>query len=244
MYRVIIVDDEKTIAEGIASLFPWSGIGFEAVSYTDPRVALAAIERDGCDAVLSDIEMPGMSGIELCQKLQGRDIFVVFLSSHQNYDYFRSAIRYSVEDYLLKPISGDDLMECFGKIKAKLDARHPAGEPETHSSGYYESIRKIVTDYLEENYQSARLEEAAHRANLSSAYLSSLLKDRLGCGFSELLTRIRMEKAAKMLGDVQYKAYDIAYYVGYDNPKSFSRAFKNYYGCSPMEYRQRGGKES
>ncbi len=244
MYRVVIVDDEKTISEGIASLFPWSSIGFEAVSYTDPRVALADIERNGCDVVLSDIEMPGMSGIELCQKLQGKDIIVVFLSSHQNYDYFRSAIRYSVEDYLLKPISSDDIMECFGKIKAKLDARHPAEEEETHTSGYYESIRKIVIDYLEENYQNARLEEAAHRANLSSAYLSSLLKDKLGCGFSELLTKIRMEKAAKMLGDVQYKAYDIAYYVGYDNPKSFSRAFKNYYGCSPMEYRQRGGRES
>ncbi len=152
MYRVVIVDDEKTISEGIASLFPWKSIGFEAVSYTDPRVALADIERNGCEVVLSDIEMPGMSGIELCRKLQGRDIIVVFLSS--------------------------------------------------------------------------------------------LLKDKLGCGFTELLTRIRMEKAAKMLGDVQYKAYDIAYYVGYDNPKSFSRAFKNYYGCSPMEYRQRGGKES
>ena len=46
-----------------------------------------------------------------------------------------------------------------------------------------------------------------------------------------------MKKAAGMLTDVNYKSYDIAYYIGYDNPKSFSRAFKNYYGMTPMEYR-------
>lgn len=47
-----------------------------------------------------------------------------------------------------------------------------------------------------------------------------------------------MEKAAAMLQDLQYKTYDIAYYVGYDNPKSFSHAFKNYYGVTPMDYRK------
>ncbi len=238
MYRVVVVDDEKTISEGIAALFPWNSIGFEAVAFTDPRVALSYIEQEGTDAVLSDIEMPGMSGIELCQALQGKDIAVVLLSSHQNYDYFRSAIRCSVEDYLLKPVHSEEIAECFGKIRQQLDEKHDVPEQTPQSSTYYESIRKGVEEYLEENYREARLEEAALRVNLSSAYLSSLLKDKLGCGFTEMLTRIRMEKAAVLLSDVQYKTYDIAYYVGYDNPKSFSRAFKNYYGCTPMEYRQ------
>ena len=243
MYRVVVVDDEKTISEGIAALFPWNSIGYEAVPFTDPRVALDYIKREGTDVVLSDIEMPGMSGIELCKALQGKDIVVVFLSSHQNYDYFRSAIRYSVEDYLLKPVHSEDILECFGKIRERLDEKRNVKEKEPQSSTYYESIRQKVEEYLEENYREARLEEAALRVNLSAAYLSSLLKDKLGCGFTEMLTGIRMKKAAELLADVQYKAYDIAYYVGYDNPKSFSRAFKNYYGCTPMEYRQ-GGKPS
>lgn len=240
MYKVVIVDDEKAIAEGIASLFPWNRIGFDAVSFTDPRVALSYLKEEGGDVLLSDIEMPGMTGIELCQALQDQKILVVFLSSHQNYDYFRSAIRYNVEDYLLKPISSRDLIECFEKIKNKLDEQNHVETAEQQGS-YYESIRKIVEDYLEQNFKEARLEEAAARANLSAAYLSSLLKDKIGTGFSEMLTGIRMKKAAQMLLDVHYKAYDIAYYIGYDNPKSFSRAFKNYYGCTPMEYRQKGG---
>lgn len=124
MYQLIIVDDEKAIAEGISALFPWNKLGFEAVSFTDPRIALSYIRSHGADVVLSDIEMPGMSGIELCRELQGEDVLIVFLSSHQNYDYFRSAIQYSVEDYLLKPIGSGDLLECFGKIKTKLDGKY------------------------------------------------------------------------------------------------------------------------
>lgn len=56
-------------------------------------------------------------------------------------------------------------------------------------------------------------------------------------GFSDYLTKTRMEKACELLGDIQYKSYDIAYYIGYDNPKNFSRAFKAYFGMTPKEYR-------
>lgn len=77
------------------------------------------------------------------------------------------------------------------------------------------------------------------RVNLSASYLSRILKEKCDFGFAEYLLQIRMEKAAAMLQDLQYKTYDIAYYVGYDNPKSFSHAFKNYYGVTPMDYRKR-----
>lgn len=75
MYQLIIVDDEKAIAEGISALFPWNKLGFEAISFTDPRIALSYIRSHGADVVLSDIEMPGMTGIDLCRELPGdRDL--------------------------------------------------------------------------------------------------------------------------------------------------------------------------
>lgn len=242
MYTVAIVDDEKTISEGIASLFPWEQIGFEAIPFSDPRIALSYMDSHHVDVLLSDIEMPGISGLDLCQAVQNKNVIVVFISSHQNYDYFRSAIQYRVEDYLLKPLKSGDILECFGKIRDKLDAANHVKEEKPES--YYEDIRRKVGDYLNEHYRDARLEDAAVQVNLSPAYLSSLLKDRFGIKFSDWLQKIRMEKAADMLRDANYKTYDIAYYIGYDNPKSFSRAFRNYYGCTPMEYRQgRSGKD-
>ena len=61
----------------------------------------------------------------------------------------------------------------------------------------------------------------------------------------EMLTRIRMEKAGELLQDPAYKSYEIAFYVGYDNPKNFTRAFKAYYQVTPREYRNgmRAGEE-
>ena len=65
-----------------------------------------------------------------------------------------------------------------------------------------------------------------------------IFKEKNGTSFSDTLLSIRMEKAKEMLEDIRYKSYDIAYYIGYDNPKNFSRAFKSYYGMTPMEYRK------
>lgn len=106
MYRLIIVDDEEKIAEGIAGLFPWGEIGFEvAGSFQSAREALGYIEANPVDVVMSDIEMPDMDGIEFCRRLKEKgNIRIVFFSSHQNYEYFRSALLYQVSDYLLKPL--------------------------------------------------------------------------------------------------------------------------------------------
>ena len=94
-----------------------------------------------------------------------------------------------------------------------------------------------VKEYITENYKEASLENAAVRVSLSPSYLSRIFKEKCGMGFSDYLTKTRMEKACELLGDIKYKSYDIAYYIGYDNPKNFSRAFKAYFGMTPKEYR-------
>ena len=63
--------------------------------------------------------------------------------------------------------------------------------------------------------------------------MAKKLENTGSIGFEEKIWR-----AADMLRDAGTKTYDIAYYIGYDNPKSFSRAFRNYYGRTPSEYRK------
>lgn len=236
MYQVVIVDDEATIADGVANLFPWQEMGFEAYAFSEPQKALEYIRGNRVDVLMSDIEMPQMDGLELAKEVAAYDIRVVIISSHQNYEYFRTAIRLNVVDYLLKPLKRMDILSCFEKIKQELDEVNHVNQEQT--KGYYGKIVDEVKAYIEERFKEASLEEAAIRVNLSASYLSRILKEKCGFGFQEYLLQIRMEKAAQMLKDVRYKSYDIAYYVGYDNPKSFSHAFKNYYGMTPMDYRK------
>ncbi len=238
LYKLIIVDDEEKIAGGMAQLFPWQNIGFEVTAvFTSAREALEYIAHDPVDVVLTDIEMPDMNGLELSRRLMDcPQIEKVFFSSYSNYEYFRTALQNGVADYLMKPVAYSALLECFEKVRARLDAR--SHHSEEKPKAYYDQIVYDVQQYLKENYRTATLEEAAARVSLSPAYLSRVFKDKSGEGFSELLLRTRMEKACELLADIQYKSYDIAYYVGYDNPKNFSRAFKSYYGVSPSEYRK------
>lgn len=240
MYRLVIVDDEAKIAEGIANLFPWEQLGFDVVYFNRGTDAFTYICSNPVEVLMSDVEMPDLNGIELCRLVQDRDIKVVFISSHQNYEYFRSAILYQVEDYLLKPIKSGDIQNCFQKIREKLDRK--SGVVRTVPPTYYEQIVGQVKGYIEENYREASLEEAAEAVNLSPSYLSRIFKENCGFGFSDYLIRVRMEKACELLNDIRYKSYDIAYYIGYDNPKNFSRAFKAYYGKTPKEYRNSPGK--
>ncbi|MEG2350142.1 MAG: response regulator, partial [Hungatella sp.] len=104
MYSMVIVDDEEKIVEGIANLFPWEQIGFEVVYFNKGREALNYIRNHKVEVLMSDVEMPDLNGIELCRQIQDQNIKVVFISSHQNYEYFRYAIQFHIEDYLLKPI--------------------------------------------------------------------------------------------------------------------------------------------
>lgn len=237
MYHLIIIDDEPKIAEGMSSLFPWQNVGFEvAGTFTSAREALDFMQHTQVDVVLSDVQMPDMDGIRLCQRLENEQVKVVLFSSHQNYEYFRNAIRYKAVDYLLKPVSFAALMECFESIRTLLDQENQQSE-ELPRSYWQQTIQDVLT-YINEHSRDASLERAAERVHLSPSYLSRNFKEKSGESFSHALLRVRMEKAKDMLMDVRNRSYDIAYFVGYDNPKNFSRAFKSYYGMTPSEYRR------
>ncbi len=246
MYKLIIIDDEKRILEGIANIFPWDSIGFSVEGvFTNGRQALTYLITHSVNVVMTDIKMPEMDGIELIKELEKySNIKIVLFSSFQNYEYFRSAIKYRVTDYLLKPIKYEELVHCFTEIKRELDnEKNVASIPVEQPQSYYDKVVAMVKEYIETNYRDASLEKAAALVSLSSSYLSKIFKEYAEIGFSDYLMKIRMAKACEFLEDIHYKSYEIANRVGYDNPKNFSRAFRSFYNVSPTEYRNKKTKD-
>ena len=135
-------------------------------TFEDSGKALEYLEEHPVDVVLTDIEMPDMNGLELSRQLLNHpDIQKVFFSSYSNYEYFRAALQSGVADYLMKPVAYSALLECFEKIRARLDAR---GEhTEEAPKAYYDQIIYSVKQYLKSSYRSATLEEAAAKVHLS-----------------------------------------------------------------------------
>ncbi|MBQ7614008.1 MAG: response regulator [Butyrivibrio sp.] len=237
MYTLVIVDDEQKILDGIADLFPWDNIGFNvAGKFTNAKLALDYIDKNPVDVVLTDIKMPGMDGLSFAEKIKkDTESFVIILSSYSDYEFMRRALKVEVDDYLLKPINYGDLSECFDKVREALDEKNQVQLED--NAPYYDKIIRAIDNYIEENFQKANLVNAAETVGISAGYLSKIYKEKKGIGFQEKLNCVRMKKAVSMLMDVSFKSYEIAYNVGYDSPKNFTRAFKAYYGVTPRDYR-------
>lgn len=220
MYKLIIIDDEEKIASGMAQLFPWQNIGFEVVQvFTSARKALQYIAENPVDVVLTDIEMPDMNGLELSHRLmEYPNIQKIFFSSYSNYEYFRAALQNGVADYLMKPVAYSALLECFEKVKARLDAR--SAVQETAPKAYYDQIVYDVQQYLKDNYRTATLEEAAAKVSLSPAYLSRVFKEKSGTSFSELLLKTRRKKHVRCWRISTIKAMILPIMSGTITPKT------------------------
>ncbi len=124
MYRLLIVDDEETIRNGIAKGNPWHEWGFEVVgSAADGLQALSCIEQTNPDVILSDIRMPDMDGIELMQYVNKNHphIKMIILSGYSDFEYLNMAIKNNVAEYLLKPTDIDQFEELFRRMKDRLD---------------------------------------------------------------------------------------------------------------------------
>ena len=244
MYSLIIVEDDDNIRSGLIHLFPWEETGFTvAADFSNGQSAWNYLKtHPDTAAVLSDVRMPVMDGLALTERIYENfpEIHVFLISGYQDFTYAQTALRYHVRDFLLKPLRHHVLMLAFLKLRDELDRQKaPSFQPE-YSNQYYEQIIRTVKAYVLDHLRAATLEEAAVLVNLSSSYLSRLFKSQTGQSFSDYLLERRMERACALLNDSRNKIYEVSDAVGYDSPKNFSRAFRNYYHLSPREYRERG----
>jgi len=107
MYKLMIVDDEEIILDGLKNVVEWENLGIEVISYAyNGKEALEKIAENVPDILITDISMPVMDGIELVRELRERgfdSIKIVFLSGYDDFEYARNATRLGAVDYLLKP---------------------------------------------------------------------------------------------------------------------------------------------
>ena len=134
MYKIIIVDDEKNIRDRLAHFFPWSEAGFEVVGIAENGVeALELIKQERPHAVLTDVRMPEMTGLELAKEIQKSysEIKVVILSAYDDFRYAQDAIRSGVKGYLLKPLMKNDFFSVFTKLQEELREDEKVNERNT-----------------------------------------------------------------------------------------------------------------
>ncbi|MBP3966675.1 response regulator [Paenibacillus lignilyticus] len=126
MYKLLIVDDEPTVRTGLRTYFNWSSYGIEVIGEADDGdVALAFVEKELPDLILSDVRMPNMDGITMAQQISARypDVQIIFVSGHDDAEYLKSAMKVSAVDYIFKPVNLQELTEVIKKVILDLDAK-------------------------------------------------------------------------------------------------------------------------
>jgi two-component system response regulator YesN len=123
-YKVFFVEDEVVIREGIRDSVDWAAHGLEYCGEApDGEMALPLLQALNPDILITDIRMPFMDGLQLSQIVRDRlpNTKIIILSGHDEFEYAQQAIKLGVFEYLLKPISLQDLHDSLRKAASALD---------------------------------------------------------------------------------------------------------------------------
>lgn len=123
MWKIVIIDDDRHVLEGMRQVIPWEELGAEwAGEARDGEEGLRLIREVNPDLVITDIYMPVMSGLDMIELLRGDEFHgkIVILSGYSDFEYARQAMRLNVIDYLSKPVSVPTLRSILHKVIAQL----------------------------------------------------------------------------------------------------------------------------
>ena len=143
MLKVFLAEDETLIREGLRDNIPWEQYGYRFVGEAaDGEMALPLIRKTKPDVLITDIKMPFMDGLTLAKvaKKEIPGLKVVILSGYDDFNYAKQAINIGVEDYLLKPITKNALIERLTEIRSRY-------EHEKTQKEYYEKFHREMQAY-------------------------------------------------------------------------------------------------
>lgn len=123
MFRLLVVEDEEMIRNKILQNIDWKENGFvEVFEACDGIEALEIIKRNNIDIVVTDIQMPKMSGIELIREVKSlnKGIKTVITTAYAEFEYAKESVKLNVNDYILKPFKSKDLLEIVKKLLEEI----------------------------------------------------------------------------------------------------------------------------
>ena len=250
MFKVVIIDDEPIIVEGLSKVIQWEKYGCEiAGTAYDGNEGLELIEEVKPDIVFSDIAMPGLQGLQMIAELreEHRDMMITILTGYRDFDFAQTAINLGVCRFLLKPSNLAEIEEAVRYMvdtlrrkeeQEEVPEKEEEQEEQQRESGSF--LVKHALEYLDEHYaEKLTLAELAEKMYVSQWHLSKLLNGHTKKSFSELLNEVRIREAKELLKDLSLRVGDVAEMVGFFDIAHFSRVFKKHTGMSANEYRNK-----
>ena len=241
MIDIVICDDEVILRNGLKSWVEKSGLPLKVsgTAGNGPQ-ALELTAKQKPFIALMDVNMPGMAGLDVIEEIQNRGIGTRFIiiSGHDEFQYARRACHLGVVDYLLKPIDRGELVELLKKVLEQIRKEQLTQKVFVEKE---DTTKEKILGYIQDHFteQQFSLGQLAEEFHLSQSYVTRLIKQETGSSFSELLTRMRIDRAVSLLvQSPDMKLVEIAERTGFASQHYFSRVFKEKIGFSPADYRE------
>lgn len=210
------------------------------------RKAWEMIQELNPDVIISDVMMPEMDGNQLCKLVKSdkhtSKIPFILLTSCQSNEYRMEGLTVGADDYITKPFNVDILLLRIKKlIDLHSSSQHSLLDPapsEIEITPMDEKLIDHAVKYVEDNISRSDLsvEELSQALGMSRVHLYKKLVSITGKTPIEFIRIIRLKRAAQLLRQSQQNVSEVAYQVGFNNPKYFSKYFKEEFGVLPSNF--------
>lgn len=246
------MDDENIIVMGLMDMIhQMEFLGCEIKGVNDPYDALVLCDVFKPDLIVTDVNMPGMDGLELMSKIRmnNHDCKFVVLSGYDDFEYVRQSMRCQALDYLLKPVIREELFGILSKVAHDIGeesddhisalSEHKIREWKIDTEKCSSKLKKLLA-YIDSNYnKDMSLKHMSDISNLHANYICTLFKKELHLSFLDYVNSIRLKKSMNYLESKHKMTInDIAQILGYQTERQFFRMFKNMTGITPGQYRE------
>ncbi len=255
LHKILVVEDHVDMQHYIKDILKKSASvtlkpnGIKAMEYLDETEELP-------DLILSDVMMPEMDGYTLTRELRKNKKFegipIILLTAKSEISMKVEGLEYGATDYITKPFSVRELMARINsqiqlkKLRDKLEQvnktlyqrlKNQAGAEPRVSQSTEEKVKKVV-EFLEENFTADLSREGlAAAVDLSPDHLSRTFNTITGKRLDEYINELRIEEAKRLLKTTDESVLSIAFQVGFENIRTFNRAFQKITGVVPTEFR-------
>lgn len=244
---VLLVDDHQDILQFVTRDLRQQG--FDVLTAENGQQALDIVDNYPVHLVISDVMMPVLDGLELCEHLKSTlehsHIPVILLTAKSQLDARVMGLESGADAYIEKPFSPRHLVAQAKSLLHNRDSirKHYAESPLAHidtlahskaDKAFLDRIQQIIHEQL--NDPAFDIGQLADKLFMSRSTLFRKIKQLSGTTPNELITITRLKKAAELLATGGYRVYEVAAMTGFNSAVVFGRAFSKQFGVSPTNY--------
>jgi YesN/AraC family two-component response regulator len=230
---------------------------YDIIEAENGKIGLEMAGSHVPDLIITDVMMPEMNGLEMAKAIKDdiniSHIPLILLTAKTDMENKLEAMQYGVDDYLTKPFSSaylearvDNLLRLRKQLQELYRSSLTSGVISPSKPNVVSQddvfIQRIMT-FIEDNIENTELtiDEIAMHIGFSRSAFFKKLKSLTGLAPVEFLKEVRIQRAAQLIETGEYNFSEITYMVGISDPRYFSRCFKQKFGMSPREYKEKCG---